>query len=282
MTRLNVLLPLIVAIICCSGFALPGSKSCSKRNRLTRRQHLVLAHEGSSNDNIKPESWAVSSAASSSSSGSSSGSSSSSSSGSSASLMPLSRRAAQKDDAVLASRLRGGGSANDGEEAVMSNGRRRGLFLLTYFAYIAIYLSRKPLSVVKPVLQEQMGMTTDALGGIDTALLGAYAIGQVMLGQATSLMTRRQMLTMGYIVAGLATAAVGLVDTSKAMAGLSALAGLASSCVNPLLVIFISELYPASMRASVVGLWCTSQQMGGIVANNFASSLLAAGECTKG
>ena len=88
-------------------------------------------------------------------------------------------------------------------------------------------------------------------------------------------MTRRQMLTVAYFVAGLATSFVGFVDSAFAMSALSALAGLAAACVNPLLVIFISELYPASMRASTVGLWCTSQQMGGIVANNFASSMLA-------
>ena len=86
------------------------------------------------------------------------------------------------------------------------------------------------------------------------------------------------MLTVGYILSGLATSAVGFVDTATMMAALSAVAGFAAACVNPLLVIFISELYPASMRASVVGLWCTSQQMGGIVANNFASSLLGAGQ----
>ena len=61
-------------------------------------------------------------------------------------------------------------------------------------------------------------------------------------------MTRRQMLTVAYFVAGLATSFVGFVDSAFAMSALSALAGLAAACVNPLLVIFISELYPAGKQ----------------------------------
>ena len=80
---------------------------------------------------------------------------------------------------AVASRLRGG----DDDDEAMSPMRRKGLFILTYVAYIAIYLARKPLSVVKPVLQEEEGMTSHQLGGIDTALLGAYAVGQLMIGQ---------------------------------------------------------------------------------------------------
>ena len=62
---------------------------------------------------------------------------------------------------AVASRLRGG----DDDDSHVADAA--GLFILTYVAYIAIYLARKPLSVVKPVLQEEEGMTSHQLGGID-------------------------------------------------------------------------------------------------------------------
>jgi MFS family permease len=37
--------------------------------------------------------------------------------------------------------------------------------------------------------------------------------------------------------------------------------GLASAAGNPLLVLFIGDLFPPSMRASAVGLWQTSSQV---------------------
>ena len=50
---------------------------------------------------------------------------------------------------------------------------------------------------------------------------------------------------------------VGMVDSAEAMAAASAATGYAAACLNPLLVIFIANTFPASMRASVVGLWQT-------------------------
>uniref|UniRef100_A0A7S2DIP6 Uncharacterized protein n=1 Tax=Octactis speculum TaxID=3111310 RepID=A0A7S2DIP6_9STRA len=49
-----------------------------------------------------------------------------------------------------------------GSETVTN--RMRGLFALTYVAYIAIYFARKPMSVVKPVLIEEGLYSQQALG----------------------------------------------------------------------------------------------------------------------
>ncbi len=81
--------------------------------------------------------------------------------------------------------VRGGNTDSEDDER-LSPRRRRGLFLLTYLAYIAIYLARKPISVVKPVLHEELGMSTHQLGDIDASLLGAYAVGQLLIGQVST------------------------------------------------------------------------------------------------
>lgn len=57
------------------------------------------------------------------------------------------------------------------------------LFFLTYVAYAALYLARKPVSVVKTTLMSELGLSITSLGHIDSALLLAYTLGQLLLGR---------------------------------------------------------------------------------------------------
>lgn len=168
-------------------------------------------------------------------------------------------------------RLRGGGAT----QRSRFTGQQRFLFLFTYLAYVAIYFARKPMSVVKPVLETELGVTREALSRVDTSLLGAYAVGQLMIAQISRVLSSRRMLSLSFLLCGLATMGLGLAHSVPAFSCLSAVAGFTAACANPLLVIFISDIFPPSMRASVVGLWQTSQQAGGIAANNGAALLLA-------
>lgn len=168
--------------------------------------------------------------------------------------------------------LGGGGSSPSGASAD-SPLRRRLLFVATYLVYASLYFARKPLSVLKPVLVEEMGFSRASLGVVDTALLAGYAVGQLLLGRICAEYTTRQVLTASMLVSGLACAGMGACDTANGMATLSGVVGLFAACVNPLLVLFISDLFPPAVRATAVGLWQTSSQMGGILANNGASVL---------
>lgn len=152
--------------------------------------------------------------------------------------------------------------------------RMRGLFVLTYVAYIGIYFARKPMSVVKPVLSQE-GYSMDSLAMVDTSMLACYAFGQFMIGQFTRHLTLKQMLCSAFLLCGLSTVGISMSESVGAITILSGAGGFFAACVNPLLVIFISDIFPVSMRATVVGLWQTSQQAGGIFANNVASLVLA-------
>jgi MFS family permease len=99
---------------------------------------------------------------------------------------------------------------------------------------------------------------------------------QLMLGTACGHVSERHLLTGGFLLAGGATAAVSLCTTPVGMAACASVAGLGASCVNPLLALFVADLFPPAVRASVVGLWQTSAQAGGIAANNGAGAMLAA------
>lgn len=159
------------------------------------------------------------------------------------------------------------------DEGGISN-RQIGLFVLTYLAYVALYFARKPVSVVKSTLESELGLSRAALGGIDTALLTAYAASQFMTGFVVKTFGRTLPLVLGYVVCGALTAAFGFLSDPRHMSVLWGLVGIFSASVHPLLVLFVADLFPASIRATAVGLWQTSQQVGGIAANTVASAVL--------
>jgi len=149
------------------------------------------------------------------------------------------------------------------------------LFVVTYIAYVAIYFARKPVSVVKSTLESELGLSRAALGGVDTALLTAYAAGQFMVGAIVSVFGRTAPLVAAYAVCGLMTAAFGFASSAGQMSVLWGVCGFFASSVHPLLVLYLTDLFPASLRATAIGLWQTSQQVGGIAANTAASAVLA-------
>ena len=160
-------------------------------------------------------------------------------------------------------------------DTASASGGRTALFLVTYVSYVAIYMARKPFSVVKTTLESEMGISPLALGSIDTSLLACYAVSQLCLGVTVGFMGARWPVIASYVVTGIVTAAFGCANSAGPMAALWGVAGLTSAVVHPLLVLFVSSLYPPSMRASAIGIWQTCQQTGGIFANTVASGVLA-------
>lgn len=73
--------------------------------------------------------------------------------------------------------------------------------------------------------------------------------------------TPRTILTLSFIITALSTAAFGTCSNTNMMTFYSGLSGIGSAAGNPLLVLFIGDLFPPAMRASAVGLWQTSSQV---------------------
>mmetsp|Transcript_29359 Transcript_29359/g.89932 ORF Transcript_29359/g.89932 Transcript_29359/m.89932 type:complete len:466 (+) Transcript_29359:57-1454(+) len=148
------------------------------------------------------------------------------------------------------------------------------LFVLTYAAYAILYLARKPVSVVKTTLESELKMSVAALGRIDSALLLAYTAGQLLLGKTVAIFGRTLPLVLAYALSGASTAAFGLASSSGAMTLAWAASGFFAAPANPLMVILIGELFPASLRATAIGAWASSQQLGGVVANLISAYVL--------
>lgn len=148
------------------------------------------------------------------------------------------------------------------------------VLLTTYAAYVAVYAARKPFSVVKAGIAQTMGYSTLQLATVDTALLLAYAVGQLSLGYLARPLGRRLTLVLGFFVAGLATAAMSLAQTPAQMALFWGVAGLAAAPTNPLFLIIVGDVVPDGVRSTVLGVWTSCENVGGVFANLLASSLL--------
>ncbi|KAJ8600959.1 hypothetical protein CTAYLR_006317 [Chrysophaeum taylorii] len=147
-------------------------------------------------------------------------------------------------------------------------------FALTYAAYCLVYLERKPVSVVKPMLASELGLSNAALATVDTAWLALYAVGQLSLGAARTVLSPSALLATGFILSGAFTAACSRAQSAATLSAFWGLNGLFQACANPLLVLHVADLFPPAARASAVGFWQTSQQVGGVLANLFAARTL--------
>lgn len=54
-------------------------------------------------------------------------------------------------------------------------------FSISYLAYLVIYCARKPFSVVKAALQDDIGLTLSSITTIETGFLLTYALGMFFL-----------------------------------------------------------------------------------------------------
>jgi sugar phosphate permease len=149
------------------------------------------------------------------------------------------------------------------------------LLVTTYLAYVCIYCARKPFAVAKASIQESLGISNQALGNIDTALLTTYAVGQLSLGVAVRRVGRRWTLVLAFALTGAFTASFGLLDSSGAMVVAWGMAGLTAAPASPLFSTLVGEAVPDAVRGTVIGIWSSCENLGGVVANGIAASVLA-------
>lgn len=150
------------------------------------------------------------------------------------------------------------------------------MLLINFLAYTSLYFARKPLSVVKVAMQDSLGISTGTLASIETAFLCMYAAGQIALPALVSRFAARQLLVAGYLAAGAACAAFGLVQSPSLLVGLWALNGLAQSICYPLHIKVLSSWFPSERRGRAMSLWATSAQVGGVASVALAAWALGA------
>ena len=152
-------------------------------------------------------------------------------------------------------------------------GKRRRALALSWLSYATYYLGRKGFSAIKKPLQRELGLGSGALGGIDTAFLSAYALGQFASGIAGDRVGSRRLVGYGMLASAAACAAFGWSSGFVAFGVCFFLNGLAQSTGWPGTTRVVAEWTPLATRGRVMGLWSTCYQVGGFVATWLAGFL---------
>jgi sugar phosphate permease len=147
-------------------------------------------------------------------------------------------------------------------------------FGATWLAYATYYLGRKGFSVSKARVVKELGVSEGTLAAIDTGYLGAYAIGQFVSGVIGDRIGARRLVSIGMLFAAFTCAAFGAASSGAALLVAFTLNGFAQSTGWPGTTKGMAEWTSSERRGAVMGLWCTSYQIGGIAASWFCTLML--------
>eukprot|EP00051_Salpingoeca_urceolata_P004572 m.66009 g.66009 ORF g.66009 m.66009 type:complete len:238 (-) comp13705_c0_seq3:1012-1725(-) len=153
-------------------------------------------------------------------------------------------------------------------------------FAVCYLVYATNYFARKPLSVVRGDLVRNEVLDVQTISIVETGFLLAYAVGQFCVGAALVKIGRRRYAALSMIVAGTSCAlfAVNAAqrDGSTVLTvALWSLNGLGCAGLFPLLSGAMAPFWPAAQFGSVLGLWTTCQQLGGVLGGALPAALLS-------
>jgi sugar phosphate permease len=154
-------------------------------------------------------------------------------------------------------------------------GERRLALGVSWLAYATYYLGRKAFSALKKPLEHELGILPGALGAIDTAFLAAYTVGQFASGFAGDRFGSRRLVGYGMLVSSVACLGFGLSGGALAFGAWFFLNGLAQSTGWPGTTRIVAEWTTRENRGTVMGLWSTCYQLGGLGATVLAGQLAA-------
>ncbi len=146
--------------------------------------------------------------------------------------------------------------------------------MLTWLAYGAYYLCRRPFAICKTTLENEYHLDLRALGHIDTGYLVAYAVGQFAFGLTADRIGSRRLLGFGMLAVAALSTAFGLASHASVFAISFAIQGLFQATGWPGVVKAMTSMYHQGERGTVMGLWATCYQAGGLAATGLATWLL--------
>ncbi len=150
------------------------------------------------------------------------------------------------------------------------------IFAATWASYAGYYFCRKPFYIAKASLGTENEWSASVLGNIGAAYLVAYMVGQFVAAFVGTRWGPRVNLLLGMGVSVGCNLAFGLTSGSWAFGALMVLNGLAQASGWSSNVGTMSEWYSRAERGTVMGLWGTNFQVGGIAANTLAAWVLQA------
>jgi OPA family sugar phosphate sensor protein UhpC-like MFS transporter len=150
------------------------------------------------------------------------------------------------------------------------------VFGATWLSYAAYYFCRKPFYIAKPVLEQELGWNAELLGAIGACYLVAYALGQFTSSWLGPRLGGRVLVLTGMAISALANLGFGVANGWATFAVLMVVNGLAQATGWPGNVAIMAEWFRRKERGTVMGVWATNFQVGGVAANALAAYVLGA------
>eukprot|EP01018_Ginkgo_biloba_P013651 Gb_17792 [translate_table: standard] len=156
------------------------------------------------------------------------------------------------------------------------------VLIITFIAYASYHASRKPISIVKGVLEDGWipfsGVHgTARLGEIDVAFLLVYSLAMYFAGHIGDRLDLRLFLTVGMIGSGIFVALFGMgywlnIHNFFFYLAMQMLAGLFQATGWPSVVAVVGNWFAKRKRGLIMGIWNAHTSVG-----NISGSLIAAG-----
>lgn len=176
------------------------------------------------------------------------------------------------------------------------------ILIFTFLCYTSYHLSRKPISVVKSVLNRNCSVSLNhenliihegndtkwcdwkpfdkdnansLLGSLDLAYLFSYAVGMFLSGHIAERMNLRIFLSMGMIGSGIMTAMFGMgyfwqIHSLAFYIGVQVIGGLLQSSGWPSVVTCVGNWYGKGKRGLIMGIWNSHTSVGNILGSLIA------------
>ncbi len=152
---------------------------------------------------------------------------------------------------------------------------RNRILISTWLAYAGLYFCRKPFYVAKGTLARDLNLDVGDLGEIGTAYLIAYAIGQFVTAGLGQKQGARLLLIGGIGTSIACNVAFGFANNYWTLFAFMTLNGLAQATGWPSVVGTLGRWTRRKERGTVMGLWGTCYQLGGVAASMWAAFWMA-------
>lgn len=153
---------------------------------------------------------------------------------------------------------------------------RRRTFITLWITYATFYLCRVNFSVAIPGIMDEFGYTRTAVGGIATALFGAYAIGQFINGQLGDKFGGRILIVTGLITSGILNIVFGFSEILVILTLIWAINGYFQSMGWAPSIKTIANWFPSKSRGKIGGAYGSSYQIGAALSLALAGFLAGA------
>ncbi len=149
------------------------------------------------------------------------------------------------------------------------------IFVLSWLGYFSYYITRKNFSVAKTSIEDELGVSSAALGQFDTFYLFAYAMGQFVCGALADRLGPRRILTIGMFGSASAALVFGMSSSYFFFALSFAVNGIFQSTGWSSSVKAMTPWFSSKTRGKIMGFWCTNYSVGSLVATGLATWLVA-------